>query len=976
MNKKAFSFVSITLCILFVFSAFSLCFYASAESEPTFNNGDIIEFGSYPQSRLNEPEDAELISELERLVPEDRTSWISYGYYSWNFGNSLMEPKDYMWYMDVVYNGTKYRAVTFETYRPFSTNYTSSFQESNGYLINNCYWFRFEPLEWRVIDADKGIVLSEKIIDSQAFNNILCYDTNHIYEYNSTERKYNTSNYSKSSIRDWLNNDFYTTAFSENEKNCLGMYICDNSAFDPEFKANDSKPLVTKDKVFLLSYSEVKNTEWGFSESADYSETRTASGTDYAKSQGLRVRVSGNSSWWLRSPHSSTVTVVEPKGNVKSKEVYINGADGDCPANVTGCGVRPVLKLKFTPTGSYTKGNYIEYGNYPQSRLNESEDADLISVLNSLVPQDNSSWDSYGYYSGTGEEFDGKMEAKDYMRYKDVVYEGNKYRAVVFDTYRPASTDFESTETGFSYQNSNIGSDKNKYTINTVYWFRFEPIEWRILDTVTGLIMCDSAIDSQAYNNYILWFDVNGDGDFDEDDLNYGDKDQSYYANDYENSSIRKWLNEDFYNTAFTYEQRCNIKSTEISEFSLTDKVFLLSLDEVNSSEYGFNTGNTVIDKISHFMKSSDYARCQGCKMYDFSNDQDSYYYGNCPWWLRSPNCDTEATRAYDEYGRYKGYVVSQTYLGVVPAICLSNIESDTSISTISAPNMFAVTFDLNGHGVALETQMIEEGQKIICPAPNPAEKGFIFEGWFTESECVNEWDFNNALVDSITLYAKWIECTHESSTSQPTCTAGADCSLCQAHLPSKGHTIGNPITENETNPSCINDGSYDKVVYCSVCGEELSRSTISVPSTGHKDENNDGVCDVCGNIDEEINDTSDLEQAKNAVINTGSDIKVEYRTTVTVIATSNLPDGYKLAVYEGKTQLSVGTNKEVNVKLGKITKDRAVTVKVIGKDRHPLEDADEKTLTIKVTDTSFFARILAIIKDLFGLIKPVVIKP
>lgn len=88
------------------------------------------------------------------------------------------------------------------------------------------------------------------------------------------------------------------------------------------------------------------------------------------------------------------------------------------------------------------------------------------------------------------------------------------------------------------------------------------------------------------------------------------------------------------------------------------------------------------------------------------------------------------------------------------------------------------------------------------------------------------------------------------------------------------------------------------------------------------------------------------------------------------------MPDGYKLAVYEGKTQLSVGTNKEVNVKLGKITKDRAVTVKVIGKDGQPLEDADEKTLTIKVTDTSFFAKIIAIIKDLFGLIKPVVIKP
>lgn len=955
MNKKALSIVSITLCILFVFSAFSLCFYASAESEPTFNNGDIIEFGSYPQSRLNELEDAELISELERLVPEDISLWKT---------STYLENKVYMHYIDVVYDSVKYRVITLDAF------------DTNGYVINTHYWFKFEPIKWRVLDSECGIILCDSIIDSKPLHFASYYDGNVFY--GDADKKFYPNNYSQSSLRKWLNDEFFNNAFTSNEQALITKYTCDNSAYG-DFRTNDSKPLVTKDKVFILSHSEVMNSDWGFNDS--YS--RIACGTEYAISQDLDWYYFGgnNAPWWLRTPandsHSSCI--VEPNGMLfPSYFVAYNVAHGGTkgPSDYT-CGVRPALQLCKTPTGENTKCiRYIEYGNYPQSRLNESEDSDLISALNSLVPQDNSLWDSYGYYSGTGEEFDGNMEPKDYMRYKDVVYEGNKYRAVVFDTYRPAYTDYESTETSFSYQNSNIGGDKNKYTINTVYWFRFEPIEWRVLDPVTGLIMCDSAIDSQAYNNYILWFDVNGDGDWDEDDLNYGDKDLTYFANDYKNSSIRKWLNEDFYNTAFTYEQRCNIRSTEISEFSLTDKVFLLSLDDVNSSEYGFNTGNAEKDKFSHFMKSSDYARCQGCKMYDFSNDQYSSYYGNCPWWLRSPNDDTEATKAYDECGRYLGYDVNQTYLGVVPAICLSNIESDTSISTISAPNRFAVTFDLNGHGVALETQMIEEGQKIICPAPNPAEKGFIFEGWFTESECANKWDFNKALVDSITLYAKWIECTHESSTSQPTCTSGADCSLCHAHLPSKGHTIGNPITENETNPSCINDGSYDKVVYCSVCGEELSRNTISVPRTGHKDENNDGVCDVCGNKDEEINDISDLEQAKNAVINTGSDIKVEYRTTVTVIATSNLPDEYKLAVYEGKTQLSVGTNKEVNVKLGKITKDRAVTVKVIGKDGQPLEDADEKTLTIKVTDTSFFAKIIAIIKDLFGLIKPVVIKP
>ncbi len=976
MNKKALSFVSIILYILFVFSAFSLCFYASAETEPTYQSGDIIEFGNYPQSKLDETEDAELIAELEKRAPVDNTKWISYGYYSGSgyYDDGQMSPKDYMRYKDIVYNGEKYRAVIFDTYRPYETGGESSedapsYQNANGYICKNVYWFKYESIKWRVLDPLTGLIMCNSAIDSQAYSNYISYGmslngSTGVFWKNDTG-KY-ASDYTTSSLRTWLNSNFYNTAFSKAQKNNINLTELSET----------SEP----DKVFLLSYDEIKTAAYGFNSDASANNVaRQLGASDYAKCQGCFVNC-GICSWWLGT-HTGIMyeRFIDDDGSCFTGVDENNIPQYHINFGESYHGVVPALRLSILKSDTeielYHSGDKIIFGNYPQSRLNESEDADLISALNSLAPQDNSLWDSYGYYSGTGEDFDGKMEAKDYMRYKDVVYEGNKYRAVVFDTYRPASTDFESTETGFSYQNSNIGGDKNKYTINTVYWFRFEPIEWRVLDPLTGLIMCNSAIDSQAYNNYILWFDVNGDGDWDEDDLNYGDKAQSYYANDYENSSIRKWLNEDFYNTAFTYEQKSNIKSTEISEFSLTDKVFLLSFDDVNSSEYGFNTGNTAIDKISHFMKSSDYAKCQGCKILSSSSNQNSDYYGNCAWWLRSPNYDTEATRAYDEYGRYLSYDVNQTYLGVVPAISLFDIESDISISTISAPNMFAVTFDLNGHGAILETQMIDEGQKIICPTPNPAEKGFIFGGWFTESECVNEWDFNNALVNSITLYAKWIECTHESSTSQPTCTAGTDCSLCQAHLPSKGHTIGNPITENESTPSCINDGSYDKVVYCSVCGEELSRSTISVPRTGHKDENNDGVCDVCGNKDEEINDISDLEQAKNAVINTGSDIKVENRTTVTVIATSNLPDGYKLAVYEGKTQLSVGTNKEVNVKLGKITKGRTVTVKVIGKDGQTLDDANEKTITIS-TDTSFFARILAIIKDLFGLIKPVVIKP
>ncbi|MBQ7602121.1 MAG: S8 family serine peptidase, partial [Lachnospiraceae bacterium] len=48
------------------------------------------------------------------------------------------------------------------------------------------------------------------------------------------------------------------------------------------------------------------------------------------------------------------------------------------------------------------------------------------------------------------------------------------------------------------------------------------------------------------------------------------------------------------------------------------------------------------------------------------------------------------------------------------------------------------------------------------------------------------------------------------------------------------GHTAGEPVRENEKAPTCTEDGSYDLAVYCTVCGEELSRTHVTVAALGH----------------------------------------------------------------------------------------------------------------------------------------------
>ncbi len=67
-------------------------------------------------------------------------------------------------------------------------------------------------------------------------------------------------------------------------------------------------------------------------------------------------------------------------------------------------------------------------------------------------------------------------------------------------------------------------------------------------------------------------------------------------------------------------------------------------------------------------------------------------------------------------------------------------------------------------------------------------------------------------------------------------------CSICgdelnreTTEIPALGHTEGDPVEENRKDATATVDGSYDSVVYCTVCGEEVSRKTITIPALGHE---------------------------------------------------------------------------------------------------------------------------------------------
>ena len=69
----------------------------------------------------------------------------------------------------------------------------------------------------------------------------------------------------------------------------------------------------------------------------------------------------------------------------------------------------------------------------------------------------------------------------------------------------------------------------------------------------------------------------------------------------------------------------------------------------------------------------------------------------------------------------------------------------------------YTVAFNLQGHGSAIDAQEVAEGGKVTEPTA-PTADGWVFGGWYEESTCKNEFDFNTTINADKTLYAKWTE--------------------------------------------------------------------------------------------------------------------------------------------------------------------------------------------------------------------------
>ncbi len=105
------------------------------------------------------------------------------------------------------------------------------------------------------------------------------------------------------------------------------------------------------------------------------------------------------------------------------------------------------------------------------------------------------------------------------------------------------------------------------------------------------------------------------------------------------------------------------------------------------------------------------------------------------------------------------------------------------------------VTFDSNG-GSAVATQKVLKGQKLASVSA-PTKENFNFEGWYNGE---NKWNFNDSVMDNMTLTAKWSCAGHKDVNP-----SDHKCDFC-----------------GETSSQCTGGEATctDKAV-CEICGEE-----------------------------------------------------------------------------------------------------------------------------------------------------------
>ncbi len=193
----------------------------------------------------------------------------------------------------------------------------------------------------------------------------------------------------------------------------------------------------------------------------------------------------------------------------------------------------------------------------------------------------------------------------------------------------------------------------------TYRYFKWERLKWRVLgnDGDTLFVMADKGLDCQSYHEVdaeVTW----------------------------EDCSLRKWLNGNFFHTAFSKQEREAVKQYKVDNSAYApqtvtdDYIYVPSMEELAERKYGFPAGIGTPTPCRQ-VPVSEYAYARGARVGDEQGKGEQ----NGWWWMRNPAVEEESPQKYaalvNQNGAFSMYGrVQNKYRAVVPVMHIS-VSSD-----------------------------------------------------------------------------------------------------------------------------------------------------------------------------------------------------------------------------------------------------------------------------------------------------------
>ena len=282
---------------------------------------DYIYFGYWPQTLERDENVIAKLNEIAGTPPLPRDKENPYNWES-------HEGTTYMWQKIVIYNGTKYLGVQMNDYRASGVYSLTSYIMKNGYFTFEVYWFKYEPIKWRILttSGNSAYIMSDIALDSFSIQpNRYQGFYNEKYGVFRTDQNGNmdgtyANNWEYCFLRGWLNDTFYKEVFNDLQKEIIQTTHLDNTARSSNpneypkyygYGENAGKNKFadqckdTDDKIFLLSLRDITTTAYGFNKDVLAEDpARNLQATDFAKLHGAPMNTNDKKyvTWYTRSP--------------------------------------------------------------------------------------------------------------------------------------------------------------------------------------------------------------------------------------------------------------------------------------------------------------------------------------------------------------------------------------------------------------------------------------------------------------------------------------------------------------------------------------------------------------------------------------------------------------------------------------------------------------------------------------------------